>query len=447
MADRKRIVIVGAGFAGLEAAKVLARHRVEVILIDRNNYHTFTPLLYQVATCGLDPSSVAYPVRSIFRKNKNVRFLMGDVVGINTTEKSVTVKTNTNGTREEWYDYLFIAAGSKTNFFGNETIEMHSFGLRDMDDAIVIRDHVLKLFEKAAWTTDTQLQQALMTMVVVGGGPTGMETAGALYELYNHVLDKEYDKDDTIMTKARVILVEAMDQVLAPYPERLRISAQRQLEQIGVEVYTGAFVEEVGSDHLTLRDGTRINTYTIIWATGVIGETLGEMLDVELQRGGRIPVEPTLQVRGLEGVYAAGDIAYLIQPETERPYPGVIPVAQQQGRLAARNIIAEIEFGTPAEFQYFDRGIMATIGRNHAVAYVFNRIQMTGYFAWLAWLGLHLITLIGFRNRLVTLVTWTWNYIFYDRSVRLIMNKRDDDMEVAAEAQASQEVVKETSAA
>lgn len=426
MSNRKRVVIVGAGFAGLEAAKMLGRQRVDVVLIDRNNYHTFTPLLYQVATCGLDPSSVAYPVRSIFRKYKNVRFLLGDVVGVNTDEKFVTVNTRTSGTRDEHYDYLFVAAGSKTNYFGDDSIQAHSFGLRDMDDAISIRDHVLKLFEKAAWTMDSELQTALMTMVVVGGGPTGLETAGALYELYNHVLDREYDKYDAKLTKARVILVEAMDQVLAPYPERLRISAQKQLEEIGVEVYTGAFVEEVGSNYLTLRDGTRIDTYTIVWATGVLGETLADMLGVELQRGARIPVEPTMQVTGLGSVYAAGDIAYLIQPETERPYPGMIPVAQQQGRLVAKNIMADIQFDNLEEFEYFDRGIMATIGRNHAVAYVFNRIQMTGFIAWVAWLVLHLITLIGFRNRLLTLVTWTWNYIFYDRSVRLIVNKTDE---------------------
>ena len=279
MSNQKRVVIIGAGFAGLKAARLLAHKPVEVILIDKNNYHTFTPLLYQVATCGLDPSAVAYPVRSIFHDVPNVHFLLGEVTAIDHQAQTVTVEATTGEIRREAYDYLFVATGSQTNYFGNTTIERNSFGLRDLNDAIAIRHHILKLFEKAAWTTNDEERDGLMTLVVVGGGATGLETAGALHELYNNVLDKEYDKHDTM--QARVILLEAAENVLPPYPDKLREAAKKQLESLGIEVRTGAFVDEIGDDFIALRDGTRINTNTIVWATGVIGSPIARMLDVE----------------------------------------------------------------------------------------------------------------------------------------------------------------------
>ena len=316
---------------------MLANKALDVLLVDRNNYHTFTPLLYQVATCGLDPSAVAYPVRSIFADAPNVQFLLGDVRDIDTEKQSVVIQSNSNGTRHESYDYLFVAAGSKVNYFGNDSIQNNSFALRDLDDSITLRNHILRLFEKAAWTENDEKRQSLMTFVVVGGGPTGLETAGALYELYNNVLDAEYDKHDNM--QAKVILIEAGDDVLAPYPEKLRKSAKKQLEDLGVEVRTSAFVEEVGSDFVTLRDGSRIQTGTVIWSAGVKGNPLAEMLNVELEQGNRIPVKDTLEVIGLENVFAAGDIAYLIEPKTGEPYPGVILVAQQEAEVVAKNIL------------------------------------------------------------------------------------------------------------
>lgn len=419
MSTNKRVIIIGAGFAGLKTARMLANKTVDVLLIDRNNYHTFTPLLYQVATCGLDPSAVAYPVRSIFADALNVQFLLGEVQNIDTEAQSVLIQSKTNGTRQESYDYLFVAAGSKVNYFGNESVKNNSFALRDLNDSITLRNHILRLFEKAAWTQNDEIRETLMTFVVVGGGPTGLETAGALYELYNNVLDAEYDKHDNM--QAKVILLEAMDDVLAPYPEKLRKSAKEQLQSLGVEVRTGAFVEEVGSDFVTLRDGSTIHTSTVVWSAGVKGNPLAEMLDVELESGSRIPITESMEIIGLKNVFAAGDIAYLIEPQTGKPYPGMIPVAQQQGEVVAKNILHDINSETYETFKYFDRGSMATIGRSRAVAWVFNKIEVTGFLAWVSWLGLHLLVLMGMRNRAQVFLNWVWSYIFYSSSVQIIV--------------------------
>ena len=400
----KRVVIIGAGFAGLKAARKLAKKPVSIILVDKNNYHTFTPLLYQVATCGLDPSAVAYPVRSIFRDIPNVHFLLGEVTTINHAGQSVIVQANTGEIHNLNYDYLFVAAGSQTNYFGNPTIEKRSFGLRDLNDALAIRHHVLKLFEKAAWTNDDTERDALMTLVVVGGGATGLETAGALHELYNNVLDKEFDKHNKM--QAKVMLLEAGDDLLPAYPDRLRAAAKNQLESLGVEVVTGAFVTEVGADFISLRDGRRIGTYTIVWATGVVASPIAQMLEVDLAGSGRVPVKDTMEVIGRNNIFAAGDIAYLLQPDSGQPYPGLIPVAQQQGKVVANNILHSINNAPLESFRYFDRGIMATIGRRRAVAWVFNRVQLSGFIAWIAWLGLHLLALLGMRNRLQVFLNW-----------------------------------------
>jgi len=416
---RPRVVIIGAGFAGLYAAKTLASHNVEIILIDRNNFHTFSPLLYQVATCALDPSAIAYPVRSIFRHRDNVHFMLGEVVSINTDNHQVEVRTN-GQTHTESYDSLIVAAGSVTNHYGQQSIETNSFGLKDLDDAVRLRHHILRLFEKAAWTDDQDYKSALMTMVVVGGGPTGLETAGALFELYNHVLKQEYD--DWHDLKAKVILLEATDKLLAPYPESLQEEAKKQLESVGVEVMLGAMVESVAVDHVKLKDGQIIPTHTLVWSAGVKANPLVDMLNLELQRAGRIPIEPTIQVEGYDNVYAAGDLAYL-EDENGQPYPMLIPAAKQQGILAAKNIIRQMKGESLETFKYIDRGIMATIGRSRAVAYIYNRIPMTGWLAWMAWLWLHLVMLMGFRNRISVFVNWVWNYWTYDRSVRLILDR------------------------
>jgi NADH dehydrogenase len=421
MNARKRVVIIGAGFAGLDAAHEFSKADVDVLVIDKHNYHTFTPLLYQVATCGLDPSAIAYPVRTIFRKER-IEFLMGLVTMIDTQAKTVTVKVN-GTSRVERYDALLVAAGSVTNYF-IEGIDEHSFGLKDLEDAIALRQHILKLFEKAAWTEDAALRTAYTTFVVVGGGATGIETAGALYELYNDVLTKEYGRDKAGM-RAKVILLEATDKLLAPYPERLRNQTVKQLESLGVEVWLNSAIVSADEDKITLKSGEVIPTYTLVWAAGVKASPLVNMLNVPLERMARVPVTPQLQVKGLESVYAAGDLAYLLD-DKGLPYPMVIQVAKQQGRTAAKNILAAFKGESGQAFKYSDLGIMATIGRRRAVAWIFNKVQLSGLLAWFAWLFLHLVTLMGFRNRASVFVNWVWNYITYDRSVRIILNNQRD---------------------
>lgn len=414
---RPKVVIIGAGFGGLYAARQLANQSVDVLLIDRHNFHTFTPLLYQVATCALDPSEVAYPVRRIFRKNANIGFLLGEIIAIDREQKQVFVKTDGKA-REEAYDYLIVAAGTVTNYFGNAHLEQYAFGLKSLADAVVLRNHILKLFEKATWTDNQSYKTALKTLVVVGGGPTGLETAGALYELYNYVLRHEYAQVPDM--DAKVILLEASNRLLMPYPDRLQKAALDQLRSLGVDVILDSALEEAGSDFIRLKDGRVIPTYTVVWAAGVKASPIASMLNIPLQRGGRVPVEPSLQVVGDSHIYAIGDIAYLEDPKGQ-PYAQVIQVAQQQGKLAGRNLLKRIRGEEQQKFEYFDLGLMATIGRSRAVAWIFNRIQLRGFIAWVAWVWLHLITLIGFRNRAVVFISWVWNYLTYDRSVRIIL--------------------------
>ncbi len=415
-----KIIIIGAGFGGLFAARALANKPVDVLLIDRNNFHTFTPLLYQVGTSALDPSEIAYPIRTIFRKNSNIRTLLGNVTGIDAANRRIAVRA-VGEDRLESYDYLILATGSAPTYFGNDHFRQHALELRTLSDAVELRNHILSLFEQAAWSDDLELRQALTTIVVVGGGPTGLETAGAVYELYNHVLNSEYPRADL---HTRVVLVEALPHLLAPYPVKLRDAALAQLRSLGVEVFLGNPVVEVEHDHITLGDGTRLETYTLVWAAGAKGSPLAEMLGLPLMRGGLLPVSPTMAVKGLTGVYAVGDMTYLEAPNGQ-PYPMLIPVAQQQGKLAAQNILAEINGRSPQPFTYRDRGMMATIGRRRAVAWIYNKIALSGYFAWLAWLVLHLLTLLGFRNRLNVFISWVWNYFTYDRSVRIILNRNN----------------------
>ncbi len=401
-------------FGGLYAAQTLRNKPVDVLLVDRNNFHTFTPLLYQVATAGLEAEEIAYPVRGIFRSNTNIDFLMGEVTAIDRGAKTVSVRTN-GTSRREAYDYLIVAGGSVTSYFGKPEIGSYAFELKSLDDAVVLRNHILRLFERAAWAEDESHRSALTTMVVVGGGATGLETIGAIRELYQHVLRKEYEA-----LSPRIVLVEAAEHLLAAYPDRLREKALEQLKSLGVEVILGDAVAETAPDHIRLAKGELIPTYTLIWSAGVQASPLAALLDLPLKRGGRVPISPMLTTEGDEDVYVVGDMAYLELPDG-KPYPMLIPVAKQQGILAAKNILRRCAGEQPQSFRYIDRGIMATIGRRRAVAWIFNRIQLTGYLAWIAWLGLHLIALMGFRNRLNVLVNWVWNYLTYDRSVRIIL--------------------------
>ena len=410
-----KVIIIGAGFGGLFAAKTLANQPVDVLLIDRHNYHTFTPLLYQVATSALDPSSIAYPVRKIFSGNANVRCVMGEVTAIHPVNKTVEILID-GMSREESFDDLIIATGSKPSYFGNEHFQEHVFDLRTLSDAVRLRNHILRTFEMAAWFPDPVAANAFTQYVVIGGGPTGLETAGALYELLNRVLTSEYKKKGQI--KAEIYLVELLPNLLDTYPEKLQQSALRQLRDLGVNVILDNGVQEITEDGIQLRDGTRLTTRTIIWAAGVQGI---HPPVANLSFPDKIPVKLTLETIEFKNIYAVGDTAYLPE-EAGTAYPMVIPVAQQQGILAAKNILRGYQGKTKQPFQYYDRGSMATIGRKRAVAWIYNRVPISGFLAWLAWLFLHFVTLIGFRNKLVVLISWIWSYFTLDRSVRIILD-------------------------
>jgi NADH:ubiquinone reductase (H+-translocating) len=414
---RPRVIVIGAGFGGIFAVRAFTKTNADVLLIDRQNFHTFTPLLYQVATSGLEPEEIAYPIRGIFYDRPNVNFLLGEVTAIETDHKRVDVQTSDGTVRHEDYDYLIVAAGSVTHYFNQNVLEETAFELKSLNDAVLLRNHVLRLFEQAAWTQDENERDALTTIVVVGGGPTGLETAGAIRELYSYVLKREHGYRNL---KARVILVEATNKLLSTYPIELQKAAREQLESLGVEVILGNPVIEADAESVHLKDGRKIAAHTLIWLAGVKASPLAQMLNVPLARQARIPVSQTLEAIGLENVYVVGDMAYL-EDANGQPYPMLIPVAQQQGTLAAENILRHERGWTPKTFHYHDRGTMATIGRSRAVALIYNRIPLRGFIAWVAWLGLHLVTLMGFRNRLNVFINWVSNYLTYERSVRIIL--------------------------
>lgn len=404
------VVIVGSGFGGLRAARALAGKPVRVTMIDKRNYHLFQPLLYQVATAGISPHEIAYPVRAIFQRQKNFEFVMARVNGVDFAQKTVQTESG-----DVPYDYLILAAGASVNFFGNPSLEQNALPLKDVSDAVTVRNHILRMFELAAREPDLRKRQALLTFVAVGGGPTGVETAGALSELIRLVLRKDYRALN--VENVRVILMEAAPTILNGFPAPLQAAARRSLEQKKVEVRVEAKVSNYDGERLTLEGGEVIPTRTVLWSAGVRAASLMGKLGVEQASMGRVRVLPSLQLPGHAGVYVVGDAAYL--EENGRPLPMVAQVAMQQGECAAQNILAEIEKQPLTPFRYTDLGSMATIGRNAAVAVAFG-MQFRGFAAWFVWLVVHLIGLIGFRNRLIVLINWTWDYFFYDRAVRLI---------------------------
>jgi NADH dehydrogenase len=409
-AGRGRVVIVGAGFGGLAAARALRGRPVDALVLDRHNYHTFLPLLYEVASAGLEPDDIAQPVRAILRGAPNIRFRMATVERVDLDRRLVVAD---NGTFS--YDYLILAPGSATNFFGVASAN-RALGLKDLAQATALRNHVLRSFECAATLPPSPERDALMTVVVIGGGPTGVELAGALAELKRHVLPHDYPELD--VSRARVILLEATDRLLSAMPRRLQVEAAAQLRDLGVEVRFHAVVADVTGHGVRLKDGEEIASENVVWVAGVRGEALGERLGVELGPGARVPVAPTLQLAGHPEVFVVGDLALLTGPGGT-PYPMLAPVAMQQARIAAENILRMERGRPPLPFRYRDRGIMATIGRRKAVAHVFG-LSFSGFIAWLLWLFVHLIQLVGLRNRALVLVNWVWNYLRSDRANRLV---------------------------
>lgn len=411
--ERPRVLIVGGGFGGLRVARGLRRAPVDVTLLDRNNYHTFVPLLYQVATAGLEGEEIAQPIRRILRGARNVRFRLATVTGVDLERRRVIVDTG-----ELPYDYLVLAAGSATNYFGLESLAGSAAALRDLDDAETLRDRVLAAFEAAAAADDPQQRQELMTVVVVGGGPTGVEIAGALAELRRHVLPRDYP--DLDLSPARIVLLEAAGRLLPGMPPRLQERALERLRGMGVEVRLEAPVADADAEGITLGGGERLPARVVVWVAGLRAPPLAEAVPATQGGAGRLLVGPTLQLDGHPEVYVIGDMAHV--GGRDSAYPMLAPVAIQQGGLVAENIRRRLAGRPEKPFVYKDRGTMVTIGRQAAVAHVYG-LQISGFLAWVLWLTVHLVWLIGLRNRLLVLTNWVWNYFTYERAVRLIRRR------------------------
>ena len=409
--DRQRVVIVGAGFAGLWAAKTLAGAPVDVVVVDRNNYHSFFPLLYQVAAAELEPGDIVYPVRTILRRQGNAYFRLSQVQGLELHDKLVLTD---NGPMP--YDFLILGIGSTTQYFGVDGAGKHAFSLRTLDEAVALRNHILHRFEAAELAGDSQEQRRHLTFVVVGGGPTGVEFAGALQELINGPISKDHHRID--QSHVSIILVEATPGLLSIYPNRLARYARRRLTKMGVDVRTETTVAAVDASGVALGDGTRIDSSTVVWTAGVGGDPIVTGWGLPTSRGGRVPVLPSLQLEGYPEVFVTGDVAL---PPTAAPM--VAQNALQQGTHAARNVLRLLSGETPQPYKYRDLGNMAVIGRNAAVTHLFNRWAFKGFHAWVIWLGVHLFKLIGFRNRLAAFLSWAGDYFFGDRAARVILGR------------------------
>ena len=410
------ILIVGGGFAGLAAARALRRAAVHVTVVDRHNHHVFQPLLYQVATAGLSPADIAAPIRWILRRQANVRVLLGEVVAVDTAAHRVTLA---DGPALD-YDALVVTTGVTHAYFGHDDWSAHAPGLKTLDDAVAIRRCVLLAFERAEWEPSPARQCELLTFVVIGGGPTGAEMAGAIAEIARHALHHEFDA--IAPHTARVLLLEGGPTILSTYVESLRASARAALTALGVEVRERATVTHVGDGEVRLGD-ERIAAGTIVWAAGVQASPVGRLLGAPVDHLGRVQVLPDLSVPGLPEVFVAGDLMRL--PDASgQPVPGVAQAAMQAGRAAARNLQRRLAGAPTVPFVYRDLGAMATIGRARAIADL-GWIRLTGYPAWLAWLFLHLVFLIGFKNRIVVLVQWLVAYVTRQRGVRLITGGRE----------------------
>ncbi len=408
----KHVVVLGAGFAGLHAVRELSREPgVRVTLVDRNNYHLFQPLLYQVATAGLEAPQIAFPIRAFLRKHRNARFLLGSAEGVDPRARVLWVEG-----RPITYDYLIVGTGARTNDFGLPGVARYGYGLKTLDDAMKIRDRILSACEEAVRTPDPARRKALLTFVVVGGGPTGVELAGALGELRRHVASRDYP--DLDLSEFRVVLIEAGPRLLEAFAPSSAQYAQRFLEKLGVELMLGEQVVEVTPDAVRLRSGLNLPCFTVLWSAGVTGQVLPGLTPA---RGNRIATAPELYVPDYPSIYVVGDLNYL-EYRDGRPHPQVAPVAMQQGALAARNILRELHGQEKRPFKYKEKGSMATLGRSHAIAEI-GRLKMRGFLAWGAWLAVHLYYLIGSRNRMMVLSNWAYSYFTYDYAVRIMHNR------------------------
>jgi len=403
---------VGAGFGGLAAARSLARVLVDVTVYDRLNYHLFQPLLYQVAMAGLSPNEIAVPIRSILWRQRNVQVVLAEVIGIDLARRELTLSDGTRAT----YEYLIVAAGARTNYYGHDDWVPVAPSLKDLDDALEVRRRVLLAFEAAERESDVEIRRQLLTFVIVGAGPTGVELAGAIADLSRDILARDFRRLDPAET--RVVVVEMAPRVLTPFSERLAASAADQLRELGVEIRTGTPVTAI--DRAGVHLGAElIPATTILWTAGVQPSPLAQQLGVALDHGGRVVVESDCSVPRYPEAFVIGDMAAFVPPGASAPLPGISPVAMQQGRSVAANIRRALAGKPPAPFAYFDKGFMATIGRGRAIAQL-RGLALTRTVAWLAWVFVHLWFLIGFRNRLVVFVDWIWSYLMSRHGARLI---------------------------
>ncbi|MEZ6196669.1 MAG: NAD(P)/FAD-dependent oxidoreductase [Planctomycetota bacterium] len=419
------VVIIGGGFAGLEAARRLRKERVRITLLDKRNHHLFQPLLYQVAMAGLAGPDIAAPIRTILRKQRNVTVLMHQVLGVDLAARKVRLADS-----DLRYDYLVVAAGARTFYFGKREWKQHARGLKTIEDALRLRTRILMAFEIAETEKDPEKRRDWLTFAVIGGGPTGVEMAGAIAEMSDRTMERNFRNIDP--STARVILVEGQDRVLGGFPEELSAKAQTQLEELGVEMRLGRFVKSVGDDGVQLEDEF-IPARTVIWAAGVRAQDLTETMSVELDRQKRIRVGPDLRIPGHDTAFAVGDIAHFEQGG--QALPGVAPVALQQGRHAAQAIRDLLRGRTPKPFRYLDKGSMATIGRSRAVAVTGQGRRWpsggkgwrtSGFLAWITWVFVHVYFLVGFRNRFIVLMEWARAYFSWQRSARVIHETREN---------------------
>ncbi len=407
---RPRIVIVGAGFGGLKAAESLARLPVQITVVDRKNHHTFQPLLYQVATAGISPAEIAAPIREILAKHENIEVLLGDVEGFDLERRIVQLRGF-----QLRYDYLVVAAGATHAYFGHDEWEPLAPGLKTIEDALEIRRRILLAYELAEREAALTGKHRPLNFVVVGAGPTGVELAGTLAEIARKSLAENFRNIDP--AKTRVLLLEAGPSILSTYPEDLRRSAVKQLEHLGVEVRTGSPVTDVRSGEIRMGNEA-VSAEVVLWAAGVSASRLGRVLGGPIDRAGRVFVEPDLSIPAHHEVFVIGDLASM-KDKHGKPLPGVAPVAMQQGQCVARQIAADLAGRSRERFHYHDKGSLATIGRAAAIAQ-FGKVHISGFLAWLAWLFIHIMFLVGFRNRIVVIFQWAWSYLTYERAARLI---------------------------
>jgi NADH dehydrogenase len=417
MSTRPKVVIIGGGFGGLWAAKALANKPVDVALIDRKNHHTFQPLLYQVATAVLSPGEIASPIRRILHKYKNIEVILGEAAGFDKERHVVTLEDGT----EISYDYLIISAGARHAYFGHDEWTNAAPGLKTLEDAVEMRRRILLAFELAERETYFTGIPRQLTFVVVGGGPTGVELAGAVADIARQALAKDFKAIDT--RKARVMLFEGGDRILPAFAKDLSASAKRQLESLGVEVHLNSFVSDIKSGSVKVGEEW-IGCDVVLWATGVAASHLGKELGVETDKAGRVFVNPDLTIKGDKNIFVIGDMASLKQQNGE-PVPGLAPAAMQEGEATAANILNDLNKRPRKNFRYIDKGTMATIGRRRAIADI-RGWKFSGLIAWFMWLGLHIVLLIGFRNRFYVLFEWFWAYLTRERSARLITGDAEE---------------------